>query len=201
MPFHEMSPQADGRRRCVVLQRILVPLDGSELAEAVLPYVKEISQRCDTIRVTLLQVVRPPGGHTAATFLPMDSDFPTEMSPGSGADVEAVRYPIYREQEIESVRSQAEASLTPVARQLREDGLDVQVEVAFGRPADQIVQFAEEEGMDLIAMCTHGRSGIGRWILGSVADKVLRGTHLPVMLVRPPSITGIPFPPQAEVRV
>ncbi len=184
-----------------MLQRVLVPLDGSELAEAVLPYVKEISRRCEPVEVVLLQVVRLPAGRTAATFLPMGPDFPTETQPATDMDVEAARYPIYREQEIASAKADAEASLTPVARQLREDGFEARVAVRFGRPADEIVRFAEGEGMDLIAMCTHGRSGISRWMVGSVADKVLRGTYLPIMLVRPPSITGMPFPPQPEIEI
>jgi nucleotide-binding universal stress UspA family protein len=181
-----------------MLQRILVPLDGSELAEAVLPYVKEISRRCEPATVILLQVVRPPSGRAAATFLPVDIDFPGETMPSSEADVETSRHPIYRDQEIASVQAEVESSLTPIARQLQEEGIEASVAVAFGRPAQEIVGFAEQEGMDLIAMCTHGRSGVSRWILGSVADKVLRGTHLPVMLVRPPSITGTPYPPEAE---
>ena len=181
-----------------MLQRILVPLDGSELAEAVLPYVLEISQRCEPVKVILLQVIRPPSGHTAAAFLPIDADFPGETMPASDADLDAARHPIYRDQELASQRASVEASLAPVAQVLEEKGIEARVDVAFGRPAQEIVRFAEQEGVDLIAMCTHGRSGVSRWILGSVADKVLRGTHLPIMLVRPPSLTGVPWSEQAE---
>jgi nucleotide-binding universal stress UspA family protein len=184
-----------------VLQRILVPLDGSELAEAVLPYVVEISQRCEAVKVILLQVIRPPSGHTAATFLPVDADFPGETMPASDADLDAARHPIYRDQELASQRASVEASLAPVAQVLEEKGIETRVDVAFGRPAQEIVRFAEQEEVDLIAMSTHGRSGLSRWILGSVADKVLRGTHLPVMLVRPPEVTGMPFPPGAEIEL
>jgi nucleotide-binding universal stress UspA family protein len=55
--------------------------------------------------------------------------------------------------------------------------------------------------MDLIAMSTHGRSGLTRWILGSVADRVSRGTRLPVLLVRPPGLAEDPFPPQPEIEL
>jgi nucleotide-binding universal stress UspA family protein len=180
-----------------MLQKILVPLDGSELAEAALPYVVEISRRCDPVEVILLQVVRLPSGHAAAIFLPTDVDFPGEMMPGSGADLEAIRYPIYREQEISSVRTHIEAEMLPLARQLQEQGIETRVEVAFGHPAEEIVRYAEQEKVDLIAMCTHGRSGISRWILGSVADKVLRGTHLPILLIRPPELTSSSLPETA----
>lgn len=170
-----------------MLQKILVPLDGSEFAESVIPYVREISQRCEPREVILLQVVRLPQGRAATAFKPLDIEF-SEPLPESAADVEAARYPIYREQETESARAEAEASLIPVAQALRADGLAVQTAVTFGHPAQEIVGFAETENVDLIAMCTHGRSGLSRWVLGSVADKVLRGTHRPVLLVRPPSI-------------
>lgn len=184
-----------------MLKKILVPLDGSELAEAVLPYVQEVFHRPDPVEVVLLQVVRLPQGRTAAAFLPMGSDFPAEKQPATDLAVDAARHPIYREQEMASARAEAESYLKPLARQLRENGFESRVAVAFGRPAAEIVRFAEAEGMDMIAMCTHGRSGISRWMVGSVADKVLRGTNLPITLVRPPSITGIPFPPQPELEL
>jgi nucleotide-binding universal stress UspA family protein len=176
-----------------MLQKILVPLDGSELAEAAIPYVKEISQRCDPIEVTLLQVVRTPSGRAATVFMPMDVDFPAKRSPGSEVDVEMAEHPIYREQEMASERADAEASLKPAARRLREAGIPTRTDVAFGRAAEEIVNYAEEQKFDLIVMCTLGRSGIRRWLVGSVADKVLHGTILPVMLVRPPELRDWPF--------
>jgi nucleotide-binding universal stress UspA family protein len=184
-----------------VLQKILVPLDGSELAEAVLPYLQEVFRRPDPVEVVLLQVIRLPQGRTAATFLPVGSDFPAEKQPATDLAVDAAKYPIYREQEIASARAEAEAYLQPLARQMREAGFDARTAVAFGRPAAEIVRFAEEEGMDMIVLCTHGRSGISRWMVGSVADKVLRGTNVPITLIRPPSIRGIPFPPQTEFEI
>jgi nucleotide-binding universal stress UspA family protein len=172
-----------------MLQRILVPLDGSEFAETVLPYVKEIGRRCEPVEVILLEVVRLPQGRAATLFRPQDIEY-REPLPDSEADVEAAQHPIYREQEIASARAAAEAELRPLAQKLRDENTSVRVEVAFGRPADEIITFADSENVDLIAMCTHGRSGLGRWILGGVADKVLRGTHRPVFLVRPPGMTG-----------
>jgi len=179
-----------------VLQKILVPLDGSDLALAAIPYVQELAQRCDPVSVTLLQVVRPPSGHTASVFMPIDTDFPGRRAPGSEDDVEAADHPIYRDQEIASARAEAEATMAPAARTLREAGITTEVAVAFGRPAEEIVYLAEETGIDLVVMCTHGRSGVRRWLLGSVADKVLRGTYVPVLMVRPPGIHH--WPPTAQ---
>lgn len=184
-----------------MLQKILVPLDGSELAEAVLPYVRDNFRRAEPVEVVLLQVVRLPQGRTAAAFVPVGADFPAEKQPATDLAVDAARFPIYREREIASAKAEAEAYLKPLARRLREDGFATQVAVAFGRPAEEIIRFAEEEGVDIIAMCTLGRSGVSRWMVGSVADKVLRGTNLPILLVRPPSVTGMPFPPQPEIEL
>jgi nucleotide-binding universal stress UspA family protein len=183
-----------------MLEKILVPLDGSELAEAAIPYVKEISRRCEPAEVVLLQVVRLPQGRSAPVYKLQETEFPV-MMPDFEADLTATRHPIYRDQEIESTRAEVEAALTPVAQALRSDDISVRIAVAFGQPAQEIVDYAEREDIDLIAMSTHGRSGLSRWILGSVADKVLRGTHLPVLLVRPPGLAGPAFPPQPDIEL
>jgi nucleotide-binding universal stress UspA family protein len=181
-----------------MLQKILVPLDGSELAEAVLPYVEEICQRCDPVEVILLQVVRLPSARSASVFRSQADQYTTPQ-PVSRRDAEIAQYPIYLEQELASARAAVEASLQPVVQRLRSCDIAARVKVAFGRPAYEIVRFAEREEMDLIAMSTHGRSGLTRWILGSVADRVSRGTRLPVLLVRPPGLDAGPFPPQPEI--
>jgi nucleotide-binding universal stress UspA family protein len=176
-------------------------LDGSELAEAVLPYVEELCHRCEPVEVILLQVLPPPSGRAGATFRPAGEDFPTTRLPDSPADLETARHPIYRGQVMAAARAEVEVALARATQRLCAGGLPLRIEVAFGRPADEIIDYAEREGVDLIVMSTHGRSGLTRWILGSVADKVLRGSHLPILLVRPPGLTGIPFPPQPEIEL
>jgi nucleotide-binding universal stress UspA family protein len=184
-----------------VLQKILVPLDGSELAETVLPYVEEICQRCEPVEVILFQVVPPPPGRSGAVYRALDEDFPTVRLPETPADVATARHPIYRDQELASARAEVEVALARAIQRLCDGGINIRVDVAFGRPADEIVDFAEREGVDLIAMSTHGRSGLTRWIFGSVTDKVLHGTHVPILLVRPPGMPGMPFPPQHEIEL
>lgn len=183
-----------------MLQKILVPLDGSELAEAVLPYVEEICQRCDPVEVVLLQVVPLPSGRSSAVFRAQADEY-TKPLPDSRVDAEIARHPIYRDQELASSRAEVEASLKPVVQRFCDGNISVRVEVAFGRPAYEIVRFAEREEMDLIAMSTHGRTGLSRWILGSVADRVSRGTYLPVLLVRPPGLAEGLFPRLAEIEL
>lgn len=184
-----------------MLQRILVPLDGSELAESVLPYVEEICQRCEPVEIILLQVVPPPPGRSGTVYRAMSPDFPTMRLPESEADVVTAQHPIYRDQEIASARAEVEASLERAIKRLCEGDVMLRVEVVFGRPAEGIVDFAEREGVDLIAMSTHGRSGLSRWIFGSVADKVLHGTHLPILLVRPSEMAGMVFPPREDLEL
>jgi len=184
-----------------MFSKVLVPLDGSEVAEAVLPYVEAICSRCEPTQIILFQVVPPPGGKASSVFRPAGEDFPTTRVPDQADDLDAARHPVYRDQIMSVARAEVEAALARAARRLCDGGRSVSVEMAFGRPADEIVDYAEREGVDLIVMSTHGHSGLTRWILGSVADKVLHATHLPILLVRPEGLTGIPFPPQTEIEI
>jgi nucleotide-binding universal stress UspA family protein len=69
--------------------------------------------------------------------------------------------------------------------QLKDAGLSVRSEVRKGRPAEQIIEYASEKSFNLIVMSTHGRSGLGRWVFGSVASKVLHEASSPILLIRP----------------
>ena len=168
-----------------MFKKVLVPLDGSELAEAVLPYVEDLGKRC-TAEVILLQVIAIPSDRATAIYRPPISDMPMAPLPESPEDATIAQHPIYREQEMASLRAEAERSLAAAKERLSKVGLEVRVEVLFGRPADKIVEYAMKEGVDLIAMATHGRSGFSRWVFGSVAEKVLRAAAIPILLIRPP---------------
>ena len=137
---------------------ILVPLDGSKLAEAILPHAEFLAKTLNA-EIVLLSVVVP--------------------TPPFAAD-EMVTYPATDE----AVEVEAEAYLTSVRERLHRQGLRVRAATRSGQAADQIVDYAREAGISLIAMCTHGRSGLGRWVMGSVADKVLRGAETPILLLR-----------------
>jgi nucleotide-binding universal stress UspA family protein len=168
-----------------VFKKVLVPLDGSELAEAVLPYVEDLGKRC-TAKVILLQVVATSPTRTTATHQFPKDDMFIAFSPESAERVTIVNHPIYREQEIASLQAEAEQSLADAKERLSKAGLETHIEVLFGQPANKIVEYAMKEDIDLIAMATHGRSGFSRWVFGSVAEKVLRATALPILLIRPP---------------
>ena len=87
-------------------------------------------------------------------------------------------------QETQRIRTELQDYLSQVAARLEVGGLKVVISIRFGQPADEILTYAQELGCDMIVMSTHGRSGVGRWVYGSVADKVLRGSKIPVLLIR-----------------
>ncbi|UCH43028.1 MAG: universal stress protein [Dehalococcoidales bacterium] len=140
-------------------QRMLVPLDGSELAEVVFTYAKELAGRLD-LDIILLHVARQAAENT----LPMRK--------------------AYIERAVEVIQRQSQEIQDKTAAKKEGKPIDVRGEVVIGYAADEILRFADENKVDLILMATHGRSGIKRWTMGSVADKILRVTKIPVWLVR-----------------
>ncbi len=144
-------------------RRMLVPLDGSELAEGVLTCAKELAGRLD-LDVILLYVYSPD----ALEFAPM--------------------YQAYVERAAETIQRQSQEVRQETGIQSESKPTEVRGELAVGYPAEEILRYADENDIDLILMATHGRSGIKRWTMGSVADKVLRASNIPVLLVR----AGIP---------
>jgi nucleotide-binding universal stress UspA family protein len=153
--------------------KILVPLDGSKLAEAVLLYVQELAQRFDS-EVTLIRVVAPLSKLVAETM-------PAALEPtgaGAAVGVEAAS------EALKAEREDARSYLEGVVGRLKAQKIKVRAEVVEGVAGDSIVEYAHGHAMDLIAMSTHGRSGLLRLVFGSAADQVLRQAGTPVLLVR-----------------
>ncbi|MBI4187301.1 MAG: universal stress protein [Chloroflexi bacterium] len=153
-------------------ERILLPLDGSRVGEAALPYVDDLISKMAPgvkVEITLLQVVSPLTHYVVA-----------------GAAGVAVPY---TEEEMKVLRQKALDYLGKAGEVLKSRGANVKTMVAVGDAADSIMKAADEIGADLIAMSTHGRSGISRWAFGSVTDRVLRWGNRPVLLVRAPKET------------
>ena len=140
-------------------KRMLVPLDGSKLGEIALIYARELAGRLD-IDSILLHVYSPEESETASI------------------------YRAYVEQAAETLRHELIAFQKKTSVQLEGKALETRGELAVGHPAEEILRYADENEIDFIIMATHGRSGIRRWALGSVADKVLRTSSVPVLLVR-----------------
>ena len=160
-------------------RKVVVPLDGSELAEGVLPHVAEVIRNRGS-QVYLLSVA-PLGRRVVPSAV---------VHPASASAPEERR----------RVKRELVTYLQAVAKRLEPVAADVQVGVRFGRPADDILDFAGEVGADLIAMSTHGRSGLSRWVFGSVADRVLRGAVCPVLLVRAERLDRVSAERQAQLR-
>lgn len=146
-----------------VYKKMLVPLDGSELAEEVFVYAKELSVRLG-LDLTALHVAKP----SEEEFIPMHLAYLQRSCDMMTCEANALR-------ESENLQKVC----TPVQGKC---------EVAVGYPAEQILSYAEENDIDIILMATHGRSGVRRWALGSVAEKVLRASKVPVWLAR----SGVP---------
>ncbi len=141
-------------------QRILVPLDGSKLAEQALPYATELCK--GSVEVILFQVVHLP--------LPLAAPDASLAVPVPAPD---------------ELLQEAKNYLEGIAEKLRGEGVSVRTDaVERDVVADAIVEYAAEHGVDLIVMTTHGRSGISRLIFGSVAESVVRHAPCPVLLVR-----------------
>jgi nucleotide-binding universal stress UspA family protein len=140
-------------------RRVLVPLDGSPVAEAILPFIERIAGPLD-MEIVLVRVV------------PLTSLGAMELTRQAGAEE-----PFIKEQE-------ARQYLEPLAEGLTAKGVRADGRVRLGHPPAEIVAVAKEVGADLIAMTTHGRSGLGRLLFGSVAEEVLRSAPVPVFLMR-----------------
>jgi nucleotide-binding universal stress UspA family protein len=152
--------RAEMEQRLMLCRRILVPLDGSALAEHILPTVSTLARALGA-ELILFQVPisHVAGWMTGEWYLP----------------VQGV---------LDTAEEDAQVYLENVAEGLKEQGLQVTIATGVGPVASSIIEYAEANQVDLIAMSTHGRTGLARWALGSVADRVLRSGSTPILLVR-----------------
>lgn len=146
-----------------MFRRVLVCLDGSSVAEQALPYAVEVAERFAS-KVVLLQVIHLSSSLAAAA--------------AQGAER-------VLQEETDRLAGEARAYLEQVAAPLREKGLDVEAVALEGAPADAIVSYAADNEVDLIAIGTHGRKNLGRLVFGSVADRVLKHSSIPVLTIKP----------------
>ena len=153
-------------------RKILVPLDGSKLAECVLPHVEALAKGSQVQEVFFVRVHEP------------------FRMPSGGADM------VLSEEEIARIDSEHKAAsekyLRELVGRLRLDGVQPRWELLTGPVAESLAEYATKNKMDLIIIATHGRSGVSRWVWGSVADRILRSSCVPVLMVRAPGcVPGI----------
>lgn len=153
------------------LRKILLPLDGSEFAEAAIPYVENLAKGPDN-EVVLLTVVEP-------------ISIPLFAVHSGGFDWEK-----YEKDVMSKVEKEARHYLTRKENSLRDKGLAVSSAMLIGKPAKTILQYAEDNSIDLIGLSSHGLSGITKWVYGSTASKIIEGSSKPVLLIRPP-VSGL----------
>ena len=153
--------------------KILVPLDGSPLSENSLKHVANLVVGCRASQVVVLRVVEQP----PLLLIEFGSQ---------GQDNEIYKN---RQKELQQTREAAEKYLAKVSEKLKTQGINVQsamVEAEQGQSAAEVImKYAENNNIDLIVMSTHGRSGITRWAFGSVTDKVVRHSRVPVLSIAP----------------
>lgn len=147
-------------------RKLVVPLDGSEFAECGLAHAKAIASGCQVPEVVLLRVVEPLSADTVSALAMARDDSLRQVE-------------LYNQAE-------AKKYLAKVGDDLRKEGIAASVVTIDGRPEDEILKYAENNGVDLIVMTTHGKTGVSRWFFGSVADKVVRHSTIPVMTIAPP---------------
>ena len=149
------------------LRHLVVPLDGSRLAEQAIPFAQALVDLAG--KITLLQVVPDP-------------------EPIHGLLGKQIATPA----EVRAAYEQAASQYLNGAVKLVAAGVIAEPHIAVGDPEEQILYFAATESVDLIVMASHGRGAVGRWMFGSVADKVARASTVPVLIVHPPDAEAPP---------
>jgi len=151
-----------------VYKKILVCLDGSKLAEQILPYVIEQAAHFNS-KVLLFQAVPPP----------------VAVAPG----MPGVAGPLIETEDMERgtqiAETEAEIYLEEVAQRLKKKKLKVDTVIWVGVPGESAIAYSDSSKVDLIAIATHGRSGLRRAVFGSVAEYILRNSAQPILIIRP----------------
>jgi nucleotide-binding universal stress UspA family protein len=151
-------------------KHIMVPLDGSELAECVLSHVVTLATSCQLPpEITLVRVVTPLKLYGGLDF---------------GGAVEYISAEQIQRLEDENSKNAGDYLAKQVTR-LKAQGINAQAKVVFGLASESLTNYAEKNGVDLIVIATHGRSGIKEWFWGSVAERVLKTSKIPILMVRP----------------
>jgi nucleotide-binding universal stress UspA family protein len=164
-----------------MIKRIMVPLDGSKLAECALPYADELGAKLGaevvlvnvTNRLKGIRVLKDPSkpivSDTIAYGEPLEYEkdwFVTEA--------------------VCSTEDQSQKYLKGIANDKLDKKVKVRTEVICGNPTQELTIYANTSGIDLVVMSSHGRSGPSKWARGSVAEKLVKAIHVPLMMIRAP---------------
>lgn len=164
-------------------RNVLVPLDGSDFSRQIFEVIAEYLRPAD-VSLVLMQVIAPH---------PLTAENPAyasalEETVWTGAFSTRTERMEQRlalsAQERETYRVEIHEELEQIARNLRQQGYEVTTEVQFGDAAERIIEYVQDHDVDMVAMTTHGRTGLGRLLLGSVASEVLHRLQVPILLLR-----------------
>ena len=162
---------------------VVVPLDGSEYSARILPVVHKQLPPTEN-RLILLRVCKDSSGMVGIPQSPVAAEVNMPVY-GSHRDAVYAHHPIYASQIQESQRAEVVAELSEIVGGLKTLGYEVAVEVTFGDPAAEIIHFVTFTDVDLVAMSTHGRTGLSKLLFGNVAEALVRQANVPVLLLRP----------------
>lgn len=143
-------------------KKILIPVDGSTRAERILPHVRELATKFDS-ELCAVQVIVPQ-----YRMASLDSPY----------------YMQVLVEELEQIESEAKSYLEQLKNRLRADGLNVRTHIAHGPVVESLLQIAKDEDVDLIALSSHGRTGLSRVYYGSIASGILHRSDRPLLLIR-----------------
>jgi nucleotide-binding universal stress UspA family protein len=145
-------------------QKIVVPLDGSELAECVFPHIEGLVKACSVREIVFIRVVVPTR--------PFHGDFAITKSEVDKVD--------------SGRKNRAEQYLRKILEKLKYEGVKTHAQVLVGGVSESITEYSANNKIEMIVIATHGRSGVGKFMLGSIADRLLRSSSIPVLMVRAP---------------
>ncbi len=164
-------------------RKVLIPLDGSDFSRQILTVIGDYF-RPEDVELVLMRVATPALlSADSRSYVDLMAEQTYLGTYGTYTPNQEHQWAMSA-QERDTYRVQLQGELGGEARRLYEQGYKVETEVHFGDPAQRIVDFVNDMDIDMVAMTTHGRTGLGRLVLGSVAERVLRGVHVPVLLWR-----------------
>lgn len=174
-------------------KKVVVPLDGSKLAEVALPHLEVIAKGCSIPEILLVSVTEKIKGIVpqAQVFETTSSRQRDKTIPPVGATQTGLIFSTYTTgiQEIPMTLGKMARTafnyLCKIGDRLEKQGFRTQLNVLMGNPAEEIVRFVEDQGADLIVMASRGKTGFSRWDMGNIAEKVVRATKAPVLIIKP----------------
>lgn len=155
-------------------KKIIAPVDGSQLSECSLEHIVQLAtgkERPEVVLFYVMETIPHPHG-------PQFGESEIKKSKPDTAD-DVYRY------EREKTESEAKKYLSQLVERLKKDGIPASFEVSRGDPAEEILKYARILKAEMVVMSTHGRSGVTRWAFGSVADRVIRNSTIPVLIAVP----------------